>query len=401
MNATPKNSTIALRIAAAMCGYCCFINLYSPQAVLPFLQKEFAASAAQISWLVTLSVLAVALTAPFTGTVADVLGRRRVIVSAMMVVGIPAVLAALSSSLPELMVWRFVQGLALPPIFAVTIAYLGEELPPREATAAIGLYTAGASLGGFSGRFFSGLITDVAGWRTAFIFLAAINVAGAIVVFFLLPREKHFVKSEGLRESTRQMLQHLRNRNLLATYAVGFGVLFSFICIFTFVNFHLAAPPYLLTPSMLGAIFLVYLAGSASAPLVGRAVAKFGRRNLMIEIMLLWMVGCALTLADPLWAILLGLALCAACGLMAQAVSTGYIAVTAQAGRSSAIGLYATSFYVGGAFGGALGGIAWTFGNYPACVFLTMAMLAGIVMVVALFWEPTAKPPIAPPVTPA
>jgi predicted MFS family arabinose efflux permease len=394
MNAGAATNKTALRIAAAVCGYCCFINLYAPQALLPSLQKEFNASAATISWLITLSVLAVALTAPFAGTVSDVLGRRRVIVTAMALVGIPAVFGAISHSLPELMVWRFVQGLALPPIFAVTIAYIGEELPPREATSAVGLYTAGASLGGFSGRFFSGIITDFAGWRTAFLVLAAINVLGAVIAFFLLPRERNFVKSEGLRESAGQMVAHLRNPNLVATYAVGFCVLFNFICIFTYVNFHLAAPPYLLTPTLLGAIFLSYLAGSASAPLVGRAVARFGRRNLMIEVVLVWMVGAALTLATPLWVIILGLALCAACGLMAQAVSTGYIAVTAQAGRSSAIGLYATSFYIGGTFGGAVGGVAWNIGNYAACVFLCIAMLAVIAAIVAFFWQPPAKPPM-------
>ena len=59
------------------------------------------------------------------------------------------------------------------------------------------------------------------------------------------------------------MLRHFRNPQLLATYAVGFGVLFNFIATFTYISFRLAAPPYNFSPTALGAIFVVYLVGSA------------------------------------------------------------------------------------------------------------------------------------------
>ena len=59
------------------------------------------------------------------------------------------------------------------------------------------------------------------------------------------------------------MLRHLRNPQLIAIYAVGFGVLFNFIAVFTYVSFHLAAPPYDFTPAKLGLLFVTYLAGIA------------------------------------------------------------------------------------------------------------------------------------------
>src|SRR5262249_15721643 len=153
---------------------------------------------------------------------------------------------------------------------------------------------------------------------------------GAVVVAFLLPPERRFVRSEGLQHSLRQMLGHFRNGQLLATYAVGFGVLFNFICTFTYVSFHLAAPPYNLSASALGFIFVVYLAGSALSPGVGWAVARFGRRRFVIRVIAVWAVGIALTLLPSLTAIIAGLALSAASGLLCQAVSTGYVAITAK-----------------------------------------------------------------------
>jgi YNFM family putative membrane transporter len=388
MNAAATSRSFSARqLAAGIAGYCCFINLYSPQAILPLLSHEFGAGAAEISSIMTASTLAVALTAPFTGTVADVLGRKRVIVAAMAVLALPTVMASLSPSLSALVFWRFMQGLALPPIFAVTIAYIGDEWPAREAAAAAGVYTSGASLGGFSGRLFTGVLADLIGWRLAFDALALITLAGAAAVFVLLPRERKFVRSEGLIASSKQMLRHLRNPQLIATYAVGFGVLFCFIATFTFIGFRLAAPPYNLSATWLGAIFVTYLVGTASTPWSGWVVARFGRRRFMVGNLTLWIGGIALTLLQPLWAILAGLTLCAGCGLMCQSVSTGYVAITAQAGRSSAVGLYVTSFYIGGSFGAALGGVAWTLAGWPACVAMVAAMLVVMGTVVGFAWS--------------
>jgi predicted MFS family arabinose efflux permease len=384
----------ARQLAVGLAGYCAFINLYSPQSILPLLSHEFHASAAEVSTIITVSTLAVAITAPFTGAIADVLGRKRVIVAAMFALIVPTVMVGLATSLPALIFWRAVQGMILPPIFAVTIAYIGDEWPPREATTAAGIYSSGSSLGGFSGRLITGFLADLINWRAGFIALAGVAFAGAVAVAILLPRERKFVRSEGLLASGRQMLAHFRDRQLLATYAVGFGVLFNFICTFTFVSFHLAAPPYSLSAGWLGAIFVVYLTGASLAPWIGWAIARFGRRRFTVRVIALWIGGIALTLAPSLPVIILGLAISAACGLMCQAVSTGYVAITAKVGRSSAVGLYATSFYLGGSVGAAAGGLAWTFGGWPACVALVVVMLLILAAIVFFGW--TRRVPVTP-----
>jgi MFS transporter, YNFM family, putative membrane transport protein len=398
MTSARARDSFALRLAAGIAGYCAFINLYSPQSILPLLSTEFGVGAAEISTTITVSTLAVALTAPFTGTVADVLGRKRVIVAAMFVLVVPTVMVSLSTSLSALIFWRAVQGLVLPPIFAVMVAYIGDELPRHEATTVAGIYSSGSSLGGFSGRLFVGLLADLISWRAGFMALAAIAFAGAIVVAFLLPHERKFVRSEGLVASGKQMLAHLRNGQLLATYAVGFGVLFNFITTFTYVSFYLAAPPFNLSASWLGAIFVVYLTGSLLTPWTGWAVARFGRRRFTVRVIAVWGAGIALTLAPSLPLIVAGLALCAGCGLICQAISTGYVTVTAKAGRSSAVGLYVTSFYIGGSFGAALGGLAWNFGGWPACVGLVAAMLLILAAIVFFGWarRVPAEPSIPP-----
>src|SRR6476469_9478747 len=279
-------------LAVPTAGFATFLNLYSPQALLPELSHEFGVGAGEISALITAATAAIALTAPFTGALADVLGRKRLITASIFAIVVPTLLMGFASSVPQLVVLRFVQGMLVPPIF--TVADIGDEWPPAEVTRVAGLYTAGSSCGGFCGRLIPGLVTDLLDWRAAFAANSLLTLVVAIAVVLMLPRERHFVRSQGLLASSRQMLAHLRNPRLLAIYAVGFGVLFNFTSVFTYVNFHLAAPPYLFSPALLGAIFVTYLAGSLLVPWIGRGVSLFGRRRFVLGIVAVWVAGALL-----------------------------------------------------------------------------------------------------------
>src|ERR1700689_2002255 len=98
-------------LAVATAGFASFVNLYSPQALLPELAQEFGVGAAAISSLMTASTAAIALSAPFTGALADVAGRKRLITLAMFAIVVPTVIMTFVGSVPELTFWRFVQGL--------------------------------------------------------------------------------------------------------------------------------------------------------------------------------------------------------------------------------------------------------------------------------------------------
>jgi YNFM family putative membrane transporter len=374
-------------VAVATAGFSAFVNLYSPQALLPSLAREFHVGAGEISSLMTAGTAAIAISAPFTGALADVFGRKRLISAAMFAIGVPTLIMTFMGSVPELAFWRFVQGLLLPPIFTVTVAYIGDEWPPGDVARVAGLYVSGASIGGFSGRFIPGVLADLIGWRSAIQVVALITLIAAVIVALTLPRERKFVRSDGLLSSFVQMFRHLRDRRLIATYAIGFGVLFNFIATFTYVSFHLAAPPYLFSPTLLGMLFLTYLVSSPLLPWTGRAIAIFGRRPFVLGTIIFWIAGALLLLAPPVTIILAGLTLCAVCGMLCQTISTGYVTMTAKEGRSSAVGLYASIFYIGGSAGAYLTGFAWTAAGWAGCVAVIVAMQAVMALIVATAWE--------------
>jgi MFS transporter, YNFM family, putative membrane transport protein len=374
------------RIAVALAGFAAFQNLYAPQSVLPLFSEQFGAGPGDVSLTITAPTLAIAIIAPFTGAVADVLGRKRVISIAMFALVVPTVMAALAPGLSALVFWRFVQGLVLPPIFAVVVAYIGEEWPRHEVVKVTGIYTSATGFGGFFGRFITGVLADATNWRVAFLALAGVTFGVALIVTLMLPMEHHFERSAGLRVAFAQMLRHLRNPRLVATYAIGFGVLFTFVATFTYVNFLLAAPPFSLSPTFLGLIFVVYLCGSVIAPLTGAGVARLGRRRLVMLAIAVWICGLLLTLVPSLPTILVGLAISASSGFVCQAVSTGFVAVSAEQGHSSAVGLYVSCYYIGGSVGGLLPGLIWNTAHWPGCIGMVVVVLLLMALLVWRFW---------------
>jgi MFS transporter, YNFM family, putative membrane transport protein len=375
------------RIAVAFAAIGAFLHLYAPQSVLPMMAGEFGVGAADASAIITAGTLAVALTAPFTGAMSDVLGRKRVIVAAMALLLIPATMTALAQSLEQLIFWRFVHGLLLPPIFAVIIAYIGDEWPPGEANGVIGLYAAASAVGGFFGRFVPGMLMEHVGWRGGFLALACGSVICLTAVTLLLAPEKKFVRATTIGASLRRMMDHLRNPRLLAFFAVGFGVLFNFIATFTYLSFHLAAPPFNRSPAFLGSIFIVYLFGSVAALYLGRAIAWLGRRMFVLCVLGVWAAGMLLSLIPSVTAVVLSLVVASTCGILTQASSTSFVAMTAKTGTSAAVGLYVTSFYIGGTFGGWLPGLAYEAGGWPYSLALVLGMLAIMASIVASTWK--------------
>src|ERR1700761_2861469 len=107
-------------LAVCLCGVFAFIDLYATQPLLPLFVRIFGASKAAVGLTVSASTLGVAISAPFFGAFAERLSRRRVIVWSIVALAVPTLLAATSPSLHALIFWRFVQGLIMPGIFAIT-----------------------------------------------------------------------------------------------------------------------------------------------------------------------------------------------------------------------------------------------------------------------------------------
>lgn len=255
-------------------GFFAFLNVYSIQAVLPMVMADFHASPLQAGLTVGATVLAVGLISPFIGMLSDALGRKNVICASLLALTLPTALIPITHSLNALIALRFLQGLAVPGIVVVLIAYIGEEFRASGMARMMAIYVGGTVMGGFSGRFITGHAGDLLGWRGAFVVLAAMNLVGTLLVWWRLPASRHFEANRNVQGALDMLWRHLHNWRLMASCAVGFCVLFSLVGAFTYVNLYLAAAPFNLSTAGLANVFAVYLVGVLVTPLAGRHIEQ-------------------------------------------------------------------------------------------------------------------------------
>lgn len=376
-----------------LAGFAAFLDLYATQPLLPLLARTFGASAFAVSLTVTAPTIAVAMAAPIAGRVADRFGFRRVIVGSAFALALATAVAATSSSLAQLIFWRFVQGVATPGIFASAIAYVHEIWPSSHAGRATAAYMTGTVLGGFTGRAVAGLMAADVSWPAAFVTLAILNTAIAAALWRWLPTEPSADRSAAkTRTREERQVGHLfRNTRLVATFGIGFCVLFTQVAMFTYVTFYLAAPPFRLSTVALGWLFATYLVGAVATPFGGRWIDAYGHRAGMGSAMAIGAAGAFLTLAPSLAAIITGLALCATGVFVAQATTSSYIGAVTTRDRALAVGLYSTCYYTGGSVGSALPSAVWRAGGWPACVALVVAVQCTGVAIAMTFWSATRE----------
>jgi MFS family permease len=174
----------------------------------------------------------------------------------------------------------------------------------------------------------------------------------------------------------------------VATFAVGFNVLFSLVGVFTWITFHLSAAPYLLSTTALSSLFFVYLIGLAVTPAAGYLITRVGLRVGISGAILCAIAGVLLTLAPSLTVVIAGLALLCTGVFIAQTASSTHLRVAAPAGaRVTAAGIYITFYYLGGAAGGVVPGAFWALGGWPACVGFIVAMQTIGLLIALVGWR--------------
>jgi YNFM family putative membrane transporter len=394
-----QQPSILAAVAITLCGVCAFLELYCTQPLLPLLENLFHVSKTAVGMTVSAATFGVALAAPIFGALAERLPRKPVIVFALLGVSVPTLLAATSTSLGQLIFWRFLQGITVPGIIALVITYIGEEWPPHRVALIMSFYVSGTALGGFTGRLTAGILADHFNWRISFLVLGAASLAGAGAVAAWLPHGTAKLPDSAHGADHRfvyQMQGLLRSRRLIATFAVGFTVLFSMVGVFTWITFYLSAPPFNLSTTALSYLFFVYLIGLVVTPAGGYIITHVGLRAGITGAILCSIVGVLLTLRLSLLVVIVGLTLLSTGVFIAQTTLSSHLRVAAPPGaRVTAAGAYLTCYYLGGATAGVLPGIFWDIGGWPACVAFIVAMLIVALSIALIGWRKPTEPSLA------
>jgi predicted MFS family arabinose efflux permease len=306
----------------------------------------------------------------------------------MVALAVVTLLAATAQSLSALVAWRLMQGLLTPGIFIITIAYVTEEWPARLVPRVMSIYVAGSVLGGFLGRVAGGMLTEHYGWRFMFLILGIAGLAGSVVTQKLLSPARR-PPLMGAQSRLAPLLANLRNPRLLATFGIGFCMLFALVSLFSYITFYLAAEPFHLSAEDLGWLFSVYLCGLVATLAAGSVLARVGLRHGIVAAIALCFAGVALTLDPSLFAVGIGLSLASSGIFIAQTCANSFLRDAAPDGsRVSAAGMYICSYYAGGTFGGVLPGLLWKQMGWPGCIALICCFLLAAGLTAFFGWTP-------------
>jgi MFS transporter, YNFM family, putative membrane transport protein len=345
------------------------VDLFATQAILPALTNAYHVTPAAMGLAVNASTLGMAIAGLAVAFFSRRIDRRLGILFSLALLSIPTALLASAPDLTTFALLRIVQGVFMATAFALTLAYLGEACSAEDAGGAFAAYITGNVARNLIGRLVSAAVADHLGLATNFYVFAALNLAGAVLVYFTISRTKLMDAVERVPSSPFAIWGvHLRNAQLRASFAIGFLILFAFIGTFTYVNFVLVREPYAVGPMALGFVYFVFLPSIFTTPIAGQLVQRFGTRPTFWCALAVAGIGLPLLLMPRLPVVLTGLVLIGIGTFFAQATATGFVGRAATTDRGSASGIYLACYFFGGLVGSAVLGQIFDHFGWAACV---------------------------------
>ncbi|WFU41350.1 MFS transporter [Bradyrhizobium sp. CB82] len=344
------------------------VDLFATQAILPSLTRHYGVTPAAMGFAVNASTFGMAIAGLVVGFFSPHIDRRLGILLSLTLLAIPTSLLAIAPNITVFTILRVAQGLCMASAFTLTLAYLGEQCSAMDAGGAFAAYITGNVASNLIGRLVSAAVADGLGLAWNFYFFAALNLAGAVLVYFSIHRVQPMQVMMAIDSPLSAMLAHWRNPRLRAAYGLGFCILFAFIGTFTFVNFVLVRPPLSLGMMDLGLVYFVFLPSIFTTLLAGRVAAWLGTRLTIWAALGVAVIGLPLMLTSHLPLVLTGMVLVGVGTFFAQAAATGFVGQAASENRGIASGTYLACYFFGGLVGTALLGRLFDSFGWMACV---------------------------------
>jgi YNFM family putative membrane transporter len=378
-------TTLFRSLIIALTAFLSLVDLFATQSILPSLARHYNVSPASMGFASNASAFGMAISGLAIGYFSSSIDRRLGILASLVLLAIPTTLLVTAPDLTTFTLLRVAQGLCMASAFTLTLAYLGEHFSAADSASAFAAYITGNVSSNLIGRLISAAVADHYGIANCFYFFAALNLLGALLVFFTVHRAQPMkAHGPGMASHFSAWIMHMRNPPLRASFAIGFCILFAFIGTFTYVNFVLVQPPFAVGAMTLGFVYFVFLPSIATTPLAGHAVKRFGARATFWGALAVAGLGLPLLILPSLPAVMAGMVLVGVC-------ATGFVGRAAASDRGSASGLYLAFYFFGGLMGAAILGQIFDRFGWTACV-----AGIGVSLLVAALLAILLKTPMTP-----
>jgi YNFM family putative membrane transporter len=387
---TPEFRRTNLALFSA--GFATFALLYCVQPLMPVFAREFHVKAAQSSLTLSLTTGLLAPAMMVAGAFSEARGRKGIMVVSLASSAVLTLACAFSWRWGALLTFRAIAGITFAGLPAISMAYLAEEVHPTSIGLAMGLAIGGNGLGGMIGRLVTSFITDLLSWRWAMGTIGVLGIVATVIFWKTLPPSRHFA-ARPMRPGAlvRSMLHQFRDSGLVALFAEGFLIMGVFVTTYNYATYHLLDPPYSLSQSAAGLIFVVYIAGIFASAWIGARAARFGRRRMLLAMLCLMFVGVGLTMLSPLASVVLGIAVVTFGFFGAHSVASTWVGLRARQAKAQAAALYLFFYYTGSSIAGSAGGLFWEHARWTGVAAFVAGLLV-VALIIASFAISEAQP---------
>lgn len=364
-----------VNIALFAGGFCTFAILWGTQPLLPDIAKEFHLTPAMASLSLTSTTIALAISLLIVGSFSHKYSRKTIMAFSLISSSILAILSGFVPNFSLLILCRILQGIALAGLPAVAMAYLGEEIERKSLGMAMGLYISGNSIGGMAGRIINGFLTDYFNWQIALTGIGIISLFATMIFWLFLPPSTNFKPQPlQLKHFFISMLSHFKTPGLAYLFLIGFLLQGGFVSLYNYIGFELIQPPYSLSQTLVGFIFIVYIVGTFSSTWMGMLADQHGKRRILLLSLLILLLGACITLQFNIWLKIIGIAIFTFGFFAGHSIASSWVGVLGTGDRAQTAALYLFFYYLGGSFGGTASGTFYSHFGW-----------AGVVAIVAAF----------------
>lgn len=383
-------------LLAIVCG-AAVANIYYAQPLLPVVAQAFGVAEGTAGYLVTASQIGYAVALALLVPAGDILERRRLVSTLLLVSGVLLLGAAAAPTLGVLL--AAVAVVAVTSAVAQIVVPMAASLASEESRGSVvGSVMSGLLVGILLARTVAGFVAEIGGWRLVFVLAAVVMVVLAGGVRLALPRVP-VAATAGYPTLLRSVLTIVREDSLVRRRMVLGGVGFGcFTILWTALSFLLAAPPYSYGTGVIGLFGLAGLAGALAAIWAGRFADRgHGRRVVTIGLGLLLVSWGLLALGGAsLVALIAGIVVLDLAQQLLQISHQHAVYRRRPDARSRVTSAFLVSAFAGGAIASALTSALYATVGWPGvCALGAVVALVGIATWALELWRPSPAEPVS------
>ncbi|EKD35779.1 MAG: hypothetical protein ACD_75C01781G0004, partial [uncultured bacterium] len=364
------DSTIKYLYFATIVTFC---SLYAAQPIQPVFKSEFQLSNFQALLFTTLMMAPLGIAPLVYGYLLESFSAKVMLRWALFFLGILELFFALAGSYLSLLTIRGIQGLMIPAILTSLMCYISYTSPKEKVQHAIAAYIAATILGGFLGRFLSGVFTDLYGWRFFFFVLGLLLLLNC----YLLKGMARDAKLKYARPKPGEILALLKDREFLWLYAAIFCLFFVFAALMNFLPFELKRINPASREAGVGLLYLGYSMGILVCLNSARIIRSFGNEVDAIGAgILVFALGTLAFMVETYTVMFLAMFVFCAGLFTAHSLLSGLVNRLARDNKAIANGLYISFYYTGGTLGSVLPGAVFQRYGWQAFLVQLLVMIA-------------------------